>query len=138
MSWNSQSVVDRELQRTKALPNGAATTTTDSIDLIGGANGQHLTDVEFELVVPAVTTAMVGDGTTIKYDVIASASSDMSSPSVVYAALVTQTGAGGAGAAGSTTRFRLPSNVGRYVGVRAVKSATGNASTVNMVLTPQF
>jgi hypothetical protein len=67
---------------------------------------------------------MLGDAATMKYDVVTSASSDMSSPTVVALTILTQTGAGGAGAAAASQRFRLPTNCQRSIGVRGTKSTS--------------
>lgn len=119
---------------TKALPSGASSTTTDSVDLGHGTTGENIATHEFLLTAPAVTTAMLGDAATIKYDIVTSASSDLSGPTTVAKEILVQTGAGGAGAATNSVRFRLPTNCQRYVGVKATKSASGDASTVSMTL----
>jgi hypothetical protein len=56
------------------------------------------------------------------------------SSTVLYLDLITQTGAGGAGAAGATKRFKLPSDALRIIGFRAVNSAAGNASAASATL----
>lgn len=134
----SYSFGDGNLTTTKALPSGASAVTSDGIDLGEGTTGTFTTPCEFVLSAPAVTTAMLGDAATIKYDVITSANADMSSPVTLQATILTQTGAGGAGAAAATKRFRVPTDTLRYVAVKATKSATGDASTVSMTLSLVF
>jgi hypothetical protein len=122
-------VRDASFARTKALPNGAATTTTDAIDLdAGGSRADFVANTELQINAPALGTSPMPDAKTMSYDVIHSDNSDLSSPTVIGGAVVLQTGASGAGAAAATGRFRFPTNVKRYVGVRAVGSTTGNAS----------
>jgi hypothetical protein len=129
---------DALLKQTKTLPATATTATTSAIDLGHGTNGQNLADHEFVLEAPALTTGELGDTNTIIYDVITSASSDLSSPTTVIDNIITQTGAGGAGAAAVTKRFRLPSDCQRYVGVVATASAADDASAKSMVLSLKF
>jgi hypothetical protein len=122
----------------KALPSGASAITTDSIDLEKGSAGDFVAPCELLIEAPAVTTAMLGDAATIKYDVIHSDNADLSSPVTLAATVLTQTGAGGAGAAAASCRFRPPTNVKRYVGAKATKSAAGDASTKSVVVSLVF
>lgn len=128
---------DASLKLTRALPNGAATVTTSpAIDtgLNAGATGAGVLgsqpgSVEFLLTAPALTTGELGDTNTMKYDIVHADSSDLgTNPTTYITAAITQTGAGGAGAAAQTFRFRLPTTAKRYVGFKATNSAAGNAS----------
>lgn len=119
---------DALLKVTRALPNGAANVTSTSIDLGQGSNGEFVTLTEFLLSAPAMATGVMGDGKTMKYDILMSDSSDLSGPTTLIAAAITQTGAGGAGCAATDYRFRLPSNVKRYLGVKVTGSASGDAT----------
>lgn len=126
---------DANLKVTKALPGSATNVTSTSIDTgKTTAAGVQPGDVEFLLSAPALTTAMLGDAATMKYDILTSDSADLSNPVAYITTALTQTGAGGAGAAASTFRFRLPSDAKRYVGFKATNSAAGNASTVSATL----
>jgi hypothetical protein len=69
---------DGNLKVTKALPAGASAVTTDGIDTGEGTTGTQITPMEFLLEVPALLTGVLGDAATMKYDVVTSASSDMS------------------------------------------------------------
>lgn len=129
---------DGYLTKTKAMPSGASAVTTDAIDLGEGANGTHVTPCELLISAPAVTVGMLANAATIIYDVVTSANSDLSSPTVVAKEVLLQTGAGGVGAAAATKRFRFTTDVQRYVGVRATKSATGDASSVSMTISLLF
>lgn len=127
-------LADAQLKVSTALPTGAsAVSQAAGIDLVNSVNGDFVAEAELLITAPAVTTGMLGDAATIKYDVITSANADLSSPTVVAATVLTQTGAGGAGAAAATKRFALPSDVQRYVGIKATKSAAGDASSVSMI-----
>lgn len=118
---------DKLLKSSTALPNGAGSSTSAAIDLQSTATGDFVAECELLITAPALGVTPLPDAKTMKYDVLASDNSDLSSATVLGTAL-TQTGASGAGATGATGRFRLPSNVKRYVGVRATGSTTGDAS----------
>lgn len=122
---------DKSLILTAALPNGAAATTTNAIDLESGPASDFLANVEFELSVPALTTGQLADTQTITYTVETSATSDFGSTTLLMS-LQTVTGAGGAGASALTRRFKLPTNVQRYVRIKATKAGASNASTASM------
>jgi hypothetical protein len=122
-------VQDAKLARSLTLPNGAATTNTTSIDLEHGAQGEFLADAEVLIEAPALTTGELGDTQVITYSLRQSANADFSADTEILGGLIVQTGAGGAGAAAATKRVRLPSDVQRYVRMRAVKTGATNAST---------
>lgn len=121
-------VRDAKLKRTKALPNGAAATTTDAIDLGHGSGGDLHANVEFIINAPALGTTPMPNAKTMTYAVVESDASDLSNPVVLYDSVLVQTGAGGVGAAAASKRFKLPTTVKRYVGVRATGSGAGDAS----------
>lgn len=128
---------DAALKLTKALPNGAAATTTDPIDL-GGPNGVHVSNVEFLISSPALGATPLPNSKTMTFAVMHSDNADLSSPSVLYDAVVVQTGAGGVGDVAKTGRFRVPSNCKRYIGVRATGSAAGDASGSSFTVEAMF
>ena len=123
---------------TKALPNGAAAVTTDAIDLEKGANGDHVAGCELLIEAPALTVGELANAATVKYDVVTSDNADLSAPTVVAKEVLTQTGADGAGAAASSVRFAFPTNVKRYVGVKATNSGAGNQSGKSVVASLVF
>jgi hypothetical protein len=127
---------DTQVKNTRALP-AAASATVDgaAIDLGHGTYGDFVAPCELKVSAPAVNTTMAPDTRTFTYSVIHSDNSDLSSPTVLYSAVITQTGAGGAGAAATTATVRAPVDVKRYVGLRIVSSAsTGDASSVAATL----
>jgi hypothetical protein len=113
---------------TKALPNGAASVTSDALDTQNSTRGNFQARCELLISAPALVVGDLGDGATMKYDVVESANADLSSPTVVAKEVLVQTGAGGAGAAAATARYRIKSDTKRYVGVKATNSAAGDAS----------
>lgn len=130
---------DGNLTKTKAMPSGASAVTTDAIDLGEGTTGTFVTDCELVINAPAVTTGMLADAATIKYDIVTSDTTDLTtSPTVIAKEVIVQTGASSAGAAAAEARFRFPTSVKRYVGVRATKSASGDASSVSMTIALRF
>lgn len=133
---NSYGVRDAATKLTKALPNGAASTTPSAgIDLQNSSRGDFSADVEFLLSAPALTTGEAPDTRTCTYDIIHSDNADLSSPVTLMPGVIVQTGAGGAGAAAATYRFKAPTNVKRYLGCKATGGTSfGNASGKNMTL----
>jgi hypothetical protein len=127
-------VGDAQLKVTKALPNGAASTTTDAINLVTSTNGDFIANAELLISAPALGATPLPDAKTMKYSVVHSVNSDLSSPATLAADVLIQTGAGGVGAAAATARFRLPSDVRQYVGVKATGSASGDASGSSMTV----
>lgn len=131
-------VADKSLTKTKALPNGGASTVTDAIDLGHGTTGRLLANMEFLLEAPAMGVTPMSNGKTMIYSVETDNDAAFGSAKVVISALLTQTGAGGAGCAAASERFRLPTNCERYIRVKATGSTTGDASASSMTLTPVF
>lgn len=130
---------DAQVKLTLALPNGAATTTSTAIDTGKvTSQGTQPENVEWLLTAPALTTAQQPDAKTLTYSIITSDNSDLSSPTTLISGCIVQTGAGGAGAAAAEYRFRLPSDAARYLGFKAVGSATGNSSAASATLEAQF
>jgi hypothetical protein len=137
------SVVDASLKQTLALPASASSTVTVAagFDTEASSRDDFLALCELLFTAPTLNTTILPDTKTMTYNLIASASANMGSPTIVDVLLI-QTGAGGVGAAGSSRRFRLPTNIGtigRYVGLQIVSGAlTTNASATSATLVPQF
>lgn len=124
---------DALLKVTKTLPASATTATSSAIDLGHGSRGDWLATIEFKLSAPAVLTTELDDDDTLTYDIIQGDSSDLtSSPTTVYPGVIVQTGAGAAGAIAATKTVRLPIDVKRYVGVKATKTGSDDASAKSM------
>ncbi|MCY2968426.1 MAG: hypothetical protein NT069_33175, partial [Planctomycetota bacterium] len=94
--------------------------------------GDFVAQVELLISAPALAVGQLANGSTMKYDVVMSVNSDLSSPTIIAKEVIVQTGAGGAGAAAATARFRLPTNCARYVGVKATNSAAADASAASL------
>jgi hypothetical protein len=143
----SFAVKDADVKKTVALPNGAATTyLTPGFDLgITTPQGRMLADVEWLLSAPALNTTQCPDAKTVKYSIMLDTVDPVDGSSTLYLTdLITQTGAGGAGAAAATKKFRLPSDLSnilssaRILGVRVVGSASGDASGATATLEAVF
>lgn len=122
------SVRDASLKKTKALPNGAASTTSDGIDLELTSRSDMVAQCELLISAPALGATPLPDTKTMKFDLLHSDNSDMSSPVTLAKEVIVQTGASSAGAVAATARYRLPTNVKRYVAAKATGSASGDAS----------
>lgn len=128
---------DALLKVTKALSNGAGNVTSDSIDLGHSTSGRAKLANDLVLSAPALTTTQLPDTETMKYELLSSANSDLSS-ATSHGIFLTQTGAGGAGAAATTAKIGVPTNAGRYIGFKATKTGTGDASTVSATMAMTF
>jgi hypothetical protein len=126
---------DKELTRSLALPDGAATTNSTAIDLRETAVSDFVADCEVVISAPALATALLPDTQTITYSLRHSNNANLSGDVELAALQIVQTGAGGAGAAAAERRFRLPTDVRRYVFLRAVKTGAADASAASAELT---
>jgi hypothetical protein len=128
---------DTLLKLTRPLPAAASSSVTSaaSLDLGHGTFGNPLFKGELLLTAPALTTVMLPDTRTMTYDIIESANADLSSPVVIAPGVVVQTGAGAAGAAAVTFRFKPSSAARRYYGVKVTSGAsTTDSSAVSATL----
>lgn len=129
---------DAQLQTTDALPNGAATAYSTVQDLQNGGHGDFVAPCEILLTAPALNVTQQPDNKTLKYTIQSSVDSAFTSPIDEYTDVITQTGAGGAGAAAATFRCRLKTSVKRYLRVKMVGSASGNSSTASLIVNLLF
>lgn len=133
-------VKDSNLTVTKALPNGAATISTAAIDLDVSTRSQFAGGPRVELLIeaPALAFADLGDAATMKYEVYHDTDSAFGSEVSLYGVVLTQTGAGGVGAAAATKRVALPTDCKRYLRVKATNSAAGDASDKSVIASLVF
>jgi len=129
---------DAQVKATRALPSGAATVNGAAIKLDVSSRDQLLAEVQWLITAPALAVGQLANGSTMKYSLITSPNSDGSSPTVIYKDLITQTGAGGAGAAAATSKVRLPADVTGYVGLQVINSAAADASAASATLEAVF
>lgn len=119
---------DVGLTKSVDLPNGAATTNSAAIDLGENNRSDFVADCEVIISAPALSVTLLPDTQTVTYSLRQSPNANLSGDSELAAGQILQTGAGGAGAAAATRRFRLPTNVQRYVFLRCVKTGAADAS----------
>ncbi len=119
-----------------ALPDSASgVVNTASIDL--EAHENFLADCEFEISAPAMTVTMLPNADTATFSVQDSA--DDASFSEILDQVLVQLGAGSAGAVAQTKRFRVPTDVRRYVRVTCTLSnGCTDSSAVTFTLKAMF
>ena len=130
MSTNyNRNLQDKNYVSTVTLLAAGANTAAFDLEQIEGGD---IEAVVFELAAPALTTAQLTDAKVVTYTLQDSA--DNSSWAAVDPLITTtQTGAGGAGAAAKTIRFRVPTNTRRYVRIAQTATATPGTLTAAMV-----
>ena len=132
----NRNIVDDNYNETDvALPTADGTSYSTTIDLgdVDSVGENH----ELLITIPDLTVTHLPNADTLTVAVAAGAATD---PTALIAdAIEVLTGAGGAGATGTTTRFRLPSDCPRYVRVRfTAAGGTGDMSAVDAVVGLRF
>ena len=129
---------DEQLKNVTALPSSNTNVTSKGIDLGSNATGDFVADVEFLVTLDAVATGQLGNAATHKVDVVGGTSVDannvIQSPVTIAQAILTQTGAGGAGAASVSARYRAAADFPRYIGFKVNKSDAVDASAKYMTV----
>jgi hypothetical protein len=120
------------------LPNGAATVNSNALDLGQTSRADFVVPHDGIIEAPAMTTGILADAATVIYTIQTDTDPAFGSPIDLYPNFLTQTGAGGAGAAAVSKRFALPSDVKNYVRVKIVKSGAGDASGLTATLALLF
>lgn len=131
-------VTDNEFKKTKALPNGAASVTSDAFDLGHGTSGDFLANCELEITAPALVVGDLANGDTMTYIVEHDDAAGFGTVATLIDKAIVQTGAGGAGAAAASKTLRLPVDVKRYIRVKATNSGAGDASDKSMTVQLRF
>jgi len=115
---------DAELVETVALPDGAnKSVVSDPIDLGTTSRGDHVALCEFVVSAPALTTTMLPNSKTMTYLLEHDDDPAFGGAETLADNLIVQTGAGSAGAAAATKRFRAPINCKRYVRLKVTSGA---------------
>lgn len=129
---------DATLKVSHALPNGSAAATLSALGIDTGKTNATLGfqsgNVAARITAPALNTTQLPDTKTMVYDLVSSDSSNLGTPTVVQAGVITQTGAGGAGAAADEKTIRIPPDCKRYLGIKTTNSGAGDASDVDGTL----
>jgi hypothetical protein len=133
--FNRNIVDDNYNQTDVALPAADGVSYSATIDLgdVDSVGENH----ELLITVPDLTVTHLPNADTLTVAVCAGAATD---PTALIAdSIEVFTGAGGAGASGTSTRFRLPSDCPRYVRVRfTAAGGTGDMSAVDAVVGLRF
>jgi len=117
---------------TRALPTADGTVTSADFDL--GADAYKGENYELEIVIPALNSTQLPNADTLTITVQAGAAAN---PTTELFRLPVITGS--SGYAGGTFRYRLPSNVSRYVNVKVVAAGgTGDISASDMTVSLRF
>jgi hypothetical protein len=131
-----RSLTDATFKTTKALPAANANNATDSFDL--GATSPGISTETVDLLINVPATASLADTKTHTLKVQDSADNS-SFADVARLATMTRTGAGGAGAAASEYRLKLPPAVRRYLRVyQAVEASGGDNTAVSITVALKF
>ena len=131
-------VQDAALIKTRALPTGASSVTSDPIDLEHGDRGDVVAEFEVVVEAPALAVGQLANASTMKYDIVGSSNSNMSSPVTLHKECIVQTGASSAGAIAGTFVGRLSLDAPRYVAVKATNSAAADASAASVTIALKF
>jgi len=124
-------VKDADLIKTKALPAAAGSVQTAGIYIKPG--GDFLGPAELLISAPALNTTQLPDTETMTY--IVEESDDDSTYNTLHDNALVQTGAGGAGAAAATVKVGLPTDVKKYVRVKATGSTSiGDCSGASVTM----
>jgi len=124
---------DGLLKQTAALAASAGATQTTAFDLGESSRGDLVARMELLITAPVLTTTQLPDGKTVTYSVEQSTDNFVSNTVVLADKLLIQTGASGAGAAAATQRYRPPTNVSRYLRVKATTgAAAGDCSAASL------
>lgn len=134
---SNRNLRDSLLKVTRALPASTSAVASSGIDLGSNATGDFVAGVEFLVSAPVLNTTQLPDTKVMVYTIETDQDSAFGSAKILYTlTALTQTGAGGAGAAAGSERFRLPTNCERYIRLKVTPSGsgTGDASGVSATL----
>jgi hypothetical protein len=125
----ARNIRDDSWRITRALPTADGNVTSSDFDL--GADVYKTESFEFEIAVPALSAVNLPSADTLTFTVQAGSSA---APSTTLGLSRVITGTGSAIAA-QVIRFRLPSDVARYVNVRIVAAGgTGDMSSLTATI----
>ena len=135
MDQTSRNLRDALLSVTRALPTADGTVVSSDLDLAAVSPGITAESFELNIAMPALSATLLPNADTLTITVRSGAAA---SPSATLGLVRVITGTGSTIAA-QDLRFRLPSNVGRYVNVQFVAAGgTGDMSGVSAVIDLRF
>jgi hypothetical protein len=129
-------MADAKLSVTRLLPAAASATVNSlGIDLETGTRSDFVAATEVLVSAPALSTTIAPDTRTMTYRIQHDTDSAFGTAATLVDNLIVQTGAGGVGAAAATARFKLPTNVKRYIRLQIVSGAsTTDASALSATM----
>lgn len=129
-----RAIKDATFVKAKALPAAGANNNTATFDL--GPGGYVAEEIEVEIAIPTLADLEDDKTVTIKVQDSADDSSYATVDPLIQTSVV---GAGGAGSAAKTVKFRLPAGVRRYIQFnQAVESAGGTLTAVSVTYSLLF
>lgn len=115
---------DGSVYKTQALPGAGSTTVqTAGIDLQNTDRGDFLANCEVLCESPALLVGELPNATSITFDLYHAVSPDFSDETLLQDNVITQTGAGGVGAAAASKQLRLPVDVAQHIRLKATSSS---------------
>ena len=135
MTQPNMLLADANLSVSKALPAAAAgTSSTAGIDLEKSAAGLHLAQCELEISAPALDGTALPDGKTETYKIEHDNDAAFGTKADLFPSAIVQTGKTSTGGADAVTkRYRLPTDVKRYVRLTCTAgTGAGDASAASM------
>lgn len=133
----ARNIQDKDINPATFTLPASASTSTQSTAIDFGTDIWKPEAVELELSVPALSTTIVPNASTVTYIIEASATNFGTVTQTLMSEV--QTGAGGTGVAAFTKRVRLPSDVARYVRFRvAFGASTTTGAAVSATGTVRF
>jgi len=117
-------IQDAKQSVSQALPAAGATNTSASMDFTQG--GEAPETVELEISVPALPSLADAKNATFTVE---ESDDDTTFAAAPWGPTVTLTGAGGAGAAAKSQRFRAPASAKRYIRLSQTVDAAGGDNT---------
>lgn len=130
---NANLVQDYSTRVTKTLPASNTVAYSAGLDLGHTTNGRVPPGTEVRIKAPALAVGELSDAATMIYKLQMDTDAAFGSPTDFYGAvLLTQTGAGGVGAAAAEKRVALPSDCERYIRLAATANTNLDASAKSM------
>jgi len=127
-----RNIQDYLLTVTRALPTADGTVTSSDIDLGAVSPGDSMEHMELVVAVPALSSTLLPSADTLTITVQAGAAAAPTT-SINIVKVITGTGST---IAAQDLRFKLPSDVARYVNVKFVAAGgTGDQSGVSATIT---
>ncbi len=130
--------IDNALSPSVALPASATSAYTAGIDVGRKSSRDQIPPCELKIVAPALAVGQLANGSTMKYTVQHDDDSAFGTVATLLPDVITQTGAGGVGAAATSITLGLTADAKRYVRLKITNSAAADASGATAQLQTRF